>query len=120
MSIGINLDSDFYPEKEESVIGRVFEVSRTVPRRTKHDVLASLMEEVGELATEVNISTGYSGKKEGEDGILGECVDVITCVVDLMWVSNPNITEEDLEKEVMKILELKLAKWKKKKLKGQQ
>lgn len=98
------------------MIKEVFEVSLMVPRRSKYEVLASLVEEVGELATEVNISTGYSSKEEGPDGVVGECVDVITCALDLIWVSSPNTTEEELEKHIVYILKTKLEKWKRKKL----
>lgn len=106
-------DKDF--DIPKSMIKEVFEVSLLVPYRNKHDVLASLMEEVGEVATEVNVSTGYSSKDEGPDGILGECVDVITCALDLVWVSSPNMTDEEIEELIMQKLKIKLEKWKQKK-----
>lgn len=65
------------------------------------------MEEVGELSTEVNIKEGYSEKPKGKDGIIGEAVDVILCAVDLIYINNPEVTEE----EVRSIVTKKLAKW---------
>lgn len=91
------------------MIKETFEVSAAVKPRSKYEVLSQLMEEVGELATEVSISEGYSNK-ERDEGILGEGVDVITCVLDLIWLADPTLTEE----EVMDILRIKLKKWKKK------
>lgn len=78
--------------------------------RTKHKVLASLMEEVGELSTEVNISEGLSYKEPSVDGVVGEAIDVIACALDLIYLENPNITQLDIEK----IISLKCSKWKQK------
>lgn len=93
------------------MIKQVFEVSKAVPNRTINNVFMSLSEEVGELATEISIQDGYSTKPVGKDGIIGESVDVIACALDLIWVHNPEITEE----EIMELLSKKLKKWKEKK-----
>ena len=89
------------------MIKETFAVSRTTPKRSLGDVFTSLAEEVGELATEVSIQNGYSTKPEGKDGVIGESIDVIACALDMIWVFNPDITEE----EVMTILKTKLEKW---------
>lgn len=102
-------------EREKTVIQEVFSVSGAVPPRTRYDVLASLMEEVGELATEVAIAEGYSRKSEGKDAIIGEAIDVITCALDMIWIDWKNADQVDLEKLIMTILKSKLAKWKQKK-----
>ena len=78
--------------------------------RTQYDVLAKVMEEVGELACEVAIGNGGSYKTAGSDGIIGEAVDVIITATDLIYLTNPWITEDDL----MDIIKTKLAKWKSK------
>jgi isocitrate lyase len=97
------------------MIKETFEVSGVIPPRTRYEVLSSLMEEVGELATEVAIAEGYSRKSEGKDAIIGEAVDVIVCALDMIWVDWKNADQVDLEKLVMTILKSKLAKWKEKK-----
>lgn len=97
------------------MIRETFEISVAVPRRTKYEVLASLVEEVGELATEVAIEQGYSKKEQGKDGIIGEAVDVITCALDLIWISSPNVTDKELEDEIMRLVKKKLQKWRVKK-----
>lgn len=76
------------------------------------------MEEVGELATEISIESGFSDKEPGEDGIVGEAIDVALCAIDLTWVSSPNTTEEELEEYVTEVIKRKLRKWKESKLKS--
>lgn len=90
------------------MIKKVFEVSKIVPKRSKHEVLGKLMEEVGELAKEVNIDQGFVKAEPGKDGILGEAVDTIIVALDLIYVNNPNISEEDIEK----VIAAKCKKWK--------
>lgn len=92
------------------MIKEVFEVSKIVLPRTKYEVLAALMEEVGELATEVTIQQGYSQKPRGSDGVLGEAIDVIICALDMIYLEYPSMTEELF----MKMMKPKLEKWKKK------
>lgn len=98
------------------MIQEVFNVSRAVKPRSKYEVLATLMEEVGELSTEVAIDEGYSLKKS-EEGILGEGADVIICVLDLIWLDSENVTDDKIEEMLMETLKLKLAKWLNKKKK---
>lgn len=77
--------------------------------RTPLSVLSKVMEEVGELAQEVAINSGVSYKQPGKDGVLGEAVDAIIAIIDLVYVVNNTITEDDL----IEVAQLKLAKWKK-------
>jgi len=98
------------------MIKEVFEVSRAVAPRNRYEVLASLMEEVGELATEVAICEGYSKKPHSEDHVIGEAVDIITCALDIIWVDSDGWLSPDyLEDLVMRILKRKLEKWRQKK-----
>jgi hypothetical protein len=100
------------------MIKETFEVSGVVAPRARYEVLASLMEEVGELATEVAVREGYSNKYPGPDGIMGECIDVITCALDLIWLDQHEYYDkETLKAVVMDKLNEKLAKWKEKKAK---
>lgn len=75
--------------------------------RTISNIHTYLIEEVGELATEVNIVTGFSNKEPGKDGVVGEAVDAIICLVDLIKVYQPDITEAELHS----ICNRKLTKW---------
>lgn len=76
-------------------------------RRTPYSVLTSTMSELGELAEEVMIDQGNSYKKAGADGIVGEAIDTIVCLLDLIHVVDPTITSEDLDDIAFK----KLDKW---------
>lgn len=89
------------------MIQEVFEIARKAPFRNKYQVLAKLMEEVGELAEEINISQGFIQKPEGKDGVIGEAIDVIQCALDIIWLHTPSITEE----EVLELLSKKNTKW---------
>lgn len=62
---------------------------------------------MGELSQEVMIDQGHHYKAPGKDGIIGEAVDVIVCMADMIFQADPTITEE----EVQVILAKKLAKW---------
>jgi len=76
--------------------------------RTLQDVLTHLMTEVGELAQEIQIAEGKSYKEHGEDGVVGEAVDVINCVLDIIYQYDSMITEEALRN----LNAEKLKKWK--------
>ena len=92
----------------KTLISTVFEVAKVAPARHPYPVLAKLQEEVGELATEVNISTGFLNKPAGKDGINGEAVDVIITALDMIFIDNPNVTEE----EILELVQKKVNKWK--------
>jgi len=75
----------------------VNETSKEVPKgRNETDVMLHLMEEVGELSLELAIHRGSSYKKAGEDGVIGEAIDTIINALDIIYVHNPDITEEEL------------------------
>lgn len=71
------------------------------------DVLIHTITEVGELAIEVQIKQGNSYKTAGPDGIFGESVDILICVVDMMIRDNPEVTED----QVVNAVKAKLHKW---------
>ncbi len=71
-------------------------------------ILAHTMEEIGELAKEVAIEYLNSGKKPDVDGIVGETVDAIICLVDMLYVHCPELDEQD----IIDIANKKLTKWK--------
>jgi hypothetical protein len=90
------------------MIDLVFKTADTVPAgRESRDILTSLVEEVGELSTEIGIQSGHTGKTPGPDGILGESIDVILCALDMIRVNYPDVTEED----IVRLAEKKCDKW---------
>lgn len=90
------------------IIGQILEISKLIKtERDRTDVLCSVMEEVGELGTEVRIAKGSSYKVAGEDGVLGESVDAILALVDMIYVDNTDITVG----EIHAIIYSKLNKW---------
>jgi hypothetical protein len=66
------------------------------------------MSEVGELAEEIEIAEGLSNKSSGKDGVTGEAIDAIICLLDIIRRYNPGITEDELGF----IVAHKLSKWK--------
>jgi NTP pyrophosphatase (non-canonical NTP hydrolase) len=93
-----------------TIIKEVFKASDDVKNdRTLQDVLTHLMTEVGELALEIQIQEGKSYKTCGEDGVIGEAIDVIVCALDIIKLNNPNIREDY---DIYKIVDAKLKKWK--------
>lgn len=75
--------------------------------RKPMDVFCSVVEEVGELATELAVAGGGSYKEEGPDGVLGEIIDVISSVTDLAFVTDHQLTERVLLERMCP----KLDKW---------
>lgn len=78
--------------------------------RTISQIFTYTIEEIGELATELNIVDGYSDKNPGKDGVVGEAVDAIICLIDLIYTHRPTITEDELAQ----VCANKLSKWKEK------
>lgn len=94
-----------------SIINDVLDVCEKAdefhPDRSLHYILSSAVEEIGELSTEINIAQGFSYKNPGVDGIIGEGVDVIISVLDIIYKANPGITEDQLAEIASK----KCKKW---------
>ena len=83
----------------QSVIKDILNVSSTIDdKRNRFSVLAKVVEEVGEVSTEVAIVEKMSYKTPGSDGVIGEAIDAIIALTDLIYVDNPNITEEEIQK----------------------
>lgn len=69
-------------------------------------VFTHLQTEVFELHVEVD--NVICGKDAGEDGVIGEAVDIVICAIDIIYQSQHNISEN----EIAAIVSKKLAKWK--------
>jgi hypothetical protein len=97
-----------------SLFNHIISYSKSIrDERTVNDVLIHSFTEMGELALEVQINSGKSYKESGVDGVIGEALDVICCMIDIIYIENPNITEE----EIMNLATEKLEKWKRNSLK---
>lgn len=77
------------------------------PTRTLYSVLSHATSELGEVAQEVAIASGDSYKQPSVDGVVGEAVDTIISLIDLIYKYDPTITEEQLAA----IAEQKCSKW---------
>ena len=73
--------------------------------RTISSVMKALEEEVSELRVEVD--KALAGEEQGEDGIVGEAIDCLLCVIDILYQRNPSLSIE----HISYLTGLKLAKW---------
>ena len=80
---------------------------RIKDNRSRYYVLAKATEELGECATEVCVAEGEGYKTAGKDGVVGEAMDSILALIDLIYIDNPEVETEDLIKIAIK----KLDKW---------
>lgn len=91
-----------------TLVNQIFETSAIIDDdRSSLYILAHAMEELGELSQEVIVAQGTSYKHPGKDGIIGEAVDAIICILDLVKRTHPKITEGDLQA----VATAKLQKW---------
>ena len=97
-------------EPKKTLVSLVRGTSESIQNgRSIHFILGSTMSELGELAEEVNIEYSDSSyKNPGKDGVVGEAIDTIICLLDLIYAVNPELTEE----EICNIASTKLEKWK--------
>lgn len=79
------------------------------------NILSSLTEEVGELATEIRIGAGLKDKPVGKDGVVGEAIDVILCALDIIHSELGSLDQQEIARRAMP----KLTKWMLKYKKGQ-
>lgn len=94
-----------------SIVDLTFKISdKIIDDRTYDDIFRHTTEELGELATEISIVKGKSYKDAGVDGIVGESIDAIICLLDLIHKHDPDITEQD----ILDIAHQKLGKWEQK------
>lgn len=73
--------------------------------RTLQTIIDHMKGEVVECQDEINLV--QAGKPEGEDGVIGEAIDIIQCALDLIFEIDPNITEEELNAIMLR----KCEKW---------
>ena len=79
--------------------------------RTENYVLRKANEELGEMTLEMNIADGLSYKEAGKDGVKGEAVDLAICAMDMFALQCPGMTPEEVEREFLSYMLVKLNKW---------
>jgi hypothetical protein len=73
--------------------------------RRDWDIVEHAKKEIVEIEEELTLLD--QGKDPGADGVVGEAIDVIACMLDLIFTSRPNITDA----EINAILLAKCEKW---------
>lgn len=73
--------------------------------RTLQDILNHLIGETEE--TQDEIAKIAKGERAGDDGVVGEAIDMIQCGIDLIFSTRPDISDE----EIADIMENKCEKW---------
>jgi hypothetical protein len=89
------------------ILAKCYEADQYDGDRSLYQVLTHATSELGETAEEVNIHMGNSYKTKGSDGVIGEAIDTISVLIDLIYLVNPNITEAELAA----IASTKCQKW---------
>lgn len=79
--------------------------------RTENYVLRKTNEELGEMTLEMNIADGLSYKEAGKDGVKGEAVDLAICAMDMFALQCPRMSPEEIEREFLTYMLVKLNKW---------
>lgn len=93
------------------LVGIVFGYARRIRNgRSLRDIYDHAKGELT-LELEPEIAIREAGGTPGSDGVNGEAVDVIACMLDLMVEANPDLSCEELSDLVAKLLEEKCAKW---------
>lgn len=88
------------------LIAIVFALSDAIPdTRTQRDIYLHGLGEMGELSDEIELQR--QGAPAGPDGVVGEAVDVILCMLDIIRRHDPQITKEEIED----IARVKGQKW---------
>lgn len=89
------------------MINEILNYCKAVKNNRDHDsVFLHSLSEMTELDEELELKA--NGESPGPDGIIGESIDVILCMVDLIYQEDPDITEEQIREIALK----KCKKWK--------
>lgn len=95
-----------YFDRPRSMIEATFAASDSIKDgRAARFVYQHACSEMDELDAE--IVQKQNGLEPGPDGIVGEAIDVILCMLDLIHLERPEMTEA----EIAAYAEIKLAKW---------
>jgi hypothetical protein len=98
-------------EVKQTLVGTVLALSREADKyhgdRSLRDILDHGIGEMKETLDEVEIFLGDLPGPAGADGVIGEAIDTILCLLDLIYKFNPTFTEA----QMVEIAESKGAKW---------
>ena len=61
----------------------------------------------------MNVADGLSYKEAGKDGVKGEAVDLAICAMDMFALECPGMSADEIEREFLTYMNIKLAKWRK-------
>lgn len=67
-----------------NIIADIASVSRSIGSGDSEAIFRALVEEVGELSTELNIRLGWKNRPPGPDGVVGEAIDALIVIVDFL------------------------------------
>lgn len=73
--------------------------------RTLRTIFKHTVSEIDEFQDEISLVE--RGLPEGKDGVVGEAIDGIACLLDAIFIHRPDITDEEIDA----IMERKCAKW---------
>lgn len=90
------------------LVRMVSKVSAEIGKRDRNAVFHSLVEEVGELATEISIENGTKKREPSLDGVIGETIDVLVVALDLLHLE---LGDKINSPEFLDRVQQKLDKW---------
>lgn len=96
------------PEARKGLIEMVKATSERVGTRNRGAIFKSLVEEVGELATELAIEDGTKKRDPSPDGVTGEAIDVLVVILDLLHLQ---LGEQITSQAFLDRVQSKLNKW---------
>lgn len=96
------------PQARRDLIEMVKATSVRVGTRNVDAIFKSLVEEVGELSTELAIEAGTKKRDPSPDGVVGEAIDVLVVVLDLLHLKLGN---EVTGQAFLDRVQSKLNKW---------
>lgn len=100
-----------------SLVQIVYQYSQQVQDgRTIRDIFRHLCSEIDELNEEIIFEVNK--EPPGDDGIVGECIDVIACAIDIILQKNKDVPIEVLEPLLEERMTQKCQKWVYKSLTG--
>lgn len=102
---GVELPAHYFP----GIVDIVRFYSKAIKNdRSKRDVFDFAQDEMIELDVEIGLAD--AGSPPGEDGVFGEAIDGIACLLDLIFLERPDVTNE----EISAYMQAKCEKWAKK------
>lgn len=91
-----------------NILRMITDVSKRTGSDNREAIFKALVEEVGELATEISIDNGTKKRTPSPDGVGGEGIDVLIVIVDFL---HDHFGEEIHSQEFANRVQSKLNKW---------